>query len=555
MLTMINQVSLISLVSSYRLRSDIGYQIDTNGSKVYVDIGPDETKRLIPNNFVPKIDFSINNISIKNLAGSLSGGGMFLNNVGWDIPSLVLNNSTFSNCSSSQMGGAIYNKDILYLTINNSSFHNNWATSGGGAIYIQNCVNAKIMNSQLTNNNSTSNEGSTCYIQNSTIVDFDNLTIDRSTSRYGALYLIQIGTFLMNNTRISNCIGYDGEILYLQNTKNFSITKCLFENSSSTSSYGSMYISSINQGGIIENCVFSILSGPNGGAIFLTSIPDVQINRCLFFLCTVSGSGGAIYSSGTTRFSIRQCCFHLCRASSNYHSIYVAPLNSLSITNSNFSSFVGCGTINQGSENFYISSGTSDVTMNNFSNNHAASRSCICINSYGLSFLQYSTIFNHSTSSNPVFQLTAYNHPIVVQYNNMIRNTATSSFIFQFSVSSTSSHVFNCIFSLNSGSYLFSCTGGSTLVGNCYLNHSSPLFTGTISFQNTIMGATETYHHKHLSTYGCEANIDYQELNEPCQTQPNPPTSCIYQSEVQSSTLSQFTSILQLVLVSFISYE
>ena len=220
----------------------------------------------------------------------------------------------------------------------------------------------------------------------------------------------------------------------------------------------------------------------------------------------------------------------------------------------NYSAIIDCGISNTGSASAYFYQGTIEIPMNNFSSNLASSYSCLYLSSSSISFLQYSTIFNHSSTNNQVNFFAASNYPILVQYCNVIKNNAGSSMIFQFSASSTTIQVLFCIFSLNTCAQLFT-SSGPTLVSNSLINHSTTVFSGSVSFQNTVMGITETYALKHVSTFGCEAAIPYQALEIPCQTQPNPPSTCICPSDVQASTLSQFSSILQLVISSLSSLE
>jgi len=526
---MLTKITLLRFISHGHygngLRSDIGYDIDKNGSKVYVNIGPVETKRLIPNDFIPKIDVTIDNVTLKGITNSSNGGGMFLNNVGWNIPSLLMNNTVIDNCATGISGGAGYIKDILFNKIINSKFSGNKAVSGYGGTF---------------------------HFENSTNIEFENVTINASVSYYAAISIQKAENFVAKDSTIANCSGTGYSVLVFTNTNNFEIQRCLIDKCSTSSSYGSIFVNSVSQKGIVENCVFSFNTGVQGGAILINSISEFYCNRCLFFFCTAP-TAGAIYASGTTKYTCKESCFFRCQASSSYHAYYLT-LSAASTVSLNYSAIIECGITNTGSYSAYINQGTIEIPLSNFSSSQASSYSCLRLTTSNIGFLQYSTIFNHSSTNSPVLLIQASSYPIIIQYCNVLKNNAGSSTIFQFSASTTTIQVLFCIFSLNSCAQIFSASG-PTLVSNSFINHSTTVFSGSVSFQNTVMGITETYALKHVSTFGCEAAIPYQALEIPCQTQPNPPSTCICPSDVQASTLSQFSSILQLVISSLSSLE
>ena len=112
---------------------------------------------------------------------------------------------------------------------------------------------------------------------------------------------------------------------------------------------GAVYIQSNAASTKLQNVSFEdIVSGYQGGAIFLESSPNVEVVGSTFSNCAVAyastdSTGGAIHAVGSAGLSIVDTSFSECRTEGGYGgAVYLgADTNGVSITNSSFEDNIG----------------------------------------------------------------------------------------------------------------------------------------------------------------------------------------------------------------------
>ena len=223
------------------------------------------------------ITLTLANLSLIN--GNATGGGAVFND-----GNLVVQNSAFSNNTSSEFGGAI--KNNTSLTITNSVFTNNTAPTGyGGAIDItQPTSSLNITNSTFDTNSASIGGGA--------IASNGNIVINGSTFK--------------NNSTASASGGSGGGAI--ETTGSLTVDNSTFNNNTAGKG-GAIY----NEGSTstITNSTFAANSANvaprSGGAIHNQSDGSVLIVASTFSgNMAPSGSGGTLYNTVGNSMTVRQ---------------------------------------------------------------------------------------------------------------------------------------------------------------------------------------------------------------------------------------------------------
>jgi predicted outer membrane repeat protein len=242
---------------------DKNLTIDGSGHAVILD-GNHATQVITVNR---SLTVTLDTLTIRN--GSASRGGA-INNAG----TLTVTNSTFSDNSTSDYGGAIYNDSrfsATTLAITNSTFSSNSATYHGGAIYNDGYFNPAI----VTITNSTFSDNSA--------VQFGGVIDDRD----GTLTFID-STFSGNHTSLS------GGAIYAY-TDTLTLINSTF--SGNSSSYGggiSDYASTLTS----TNSTFSGNTATYDGGGIYNNTSTLKVSNSTFYGNSALHAGGAIFNSG-----------------------------------------------------------------------------------------------------------------------------------------------------------------------------------------------------------------------------------------------------------------
>ena len=306
----------------------------------------------------------------------------------------TITNCIFMNTSSNSYGGAVVFN--LAGTVLNSYFYNAYSNNSAGAIY-SSMYEVYVENSTFTNC-STLNYGGAiggvACVENS-------MFINCSSYEGGGIYLNHYSSAgrCISNTTFIGCIGMGAAVFF--NTDSSTVTDCIAINCSTntdsvvsggafyfqlngtvsnsyfygvSSGWGAVFIRGF---AIVENYVFTNCSALNGAGVGLSG--EGILTNCTFNECSASsGAAGYFYSAGVT---ITDCYVNNCFAENVAGGFYFA--SSGTVLNSYFT-----GLISQGYGMLYFNSnGTVENSI--FTN-------CSSTVHYlgGIVFLAYGTLSN-----------------------------------------------------------------------------------------------------------------------------------------------------------------
>ena len=237
-------------------------RVDKGSISVYKDITIDGNGRTLDGNnqvrimYINANNVTLNNISFSNAYTSDVGGAIYTQR------DLTVNNCNFTN-NRAYDGGAIYTDDG-YLTINNCNFILNSAQLSGGAIF---CRNNKIVeiNSSFINNHAGWYGGAS---SSDSVTAINSTYINNYAGRHGGACSSSDSVTAINSTYINNYAGWNGGAL---NSANLEVINSSFTNNG---------------------------AGENGGAI--CSYDAFNVVNCNFEGNHADWDGGAIYAEGTS---------------------------------------------------------------------------------------------------------------------------------------------------------------------------------------------------------------------------------------------------------------
>jgi len=201
-------------------------------------------------------------------------GSIILNGNGNQIlrtsANVILENLTFINGSATENGGLIYIASNS-LVINNSVLKDTQATGGqGAAIYVASgASNVVIENSAFDNIKTTAAAVINCRSSSSvfTVVKSNFTNMDITTN--GVFYFYEGGINAIESQFI-NITGGDGAAIYFYGINNNNVTKCLFDNVTTTKTSGIIYSNSKS-----ANVSYNVFLGINKGMYSSSSYSGV----------------------------------------------------------------------------------------------------------------------------------------------------------------------------------------------------------------------------------------------------------------------------------------
>jgi len=492
-----------------------------NASNVGIDFVSTEETINVSVNLGGLYNYNIDSASFANIN---SGGSLKLSQPGrYDF---YLNNTKFSNSSTTSHGGTLYMDYVRNGYLKNNSFTNSYSTNTGGAIY-------------------SSGQPIMDIIQ----CEFENCT---SGSNGGAIYISGHSKLDIFQCEFKNCTsGNYGGSVHINSNANFNISKCKFENSKAKSyAGGAIYIYYMY---FLSDCQFiSCSSNTGGGAIFVEYGRNTPFffRDSIFYNCSSNGDGGAMFLGNQYSVKFERLCFNKCTVSGTTSK--GTCINYLSYSSSSpylfgleFISFGSCGKSGYGNGILCIYSGQQNIINNNFSYNIGLSKSVLNTQPYYSLNIQYSTMlmcsstelgsscmFIESLSTTPmalisfcniignaapysVFYIKNYGSRAVFQFMRFINNSAPATgLVFNEYISAQGYvSILNSITFNNSGGLGYSITSEAVVGSN------APTYT--LTFHSTIF---------------CETFEQQNPLEVPCPTIPsflNPPTptQCAVNSE------------------------
>ena len=226
-------------------------------------------------------EINITKCDFNNANSSLDGGAVYINAV---KASIRLRHSTFTNCITNRIGGAVFVTSISALKVHQSLFFNNTALRGGAISmpYSNSCNACHIAIERSTFSNNNAITGGAIYIRNA-ILTFQTVTMESNRAQYGgavALYSFSVlnarDSQFFNNTALYNGGAFDvTNVDY--NISVFVVQECYFDSNyvlGKLGSGGAIYVSNLHpayfMSVLITNTTFNnCWSDGDGGAIFL----------------------------------------------------------------------------------------------------------------------------------------------------------------------------------------------------------------------------------------------------------------------------------------------
>ena len=291
-----------------------------------------------------------------NMAGA--GGAVY------SYHNITVTRSTFTNCSASNYGGAIYS-DYGNVTVTSSSTFKDCSTNGiGGAII--------AFRGTVTVTDAT----------------FTNCSANSGGDGGGAFY--SLGPATVTGSTFTNCSAYGGGAIFSHDS--VTVTSSIFTNCLASTIGGAIYS---NDGNVtVKRSTFSdCLSRGWGGAIYLygnLTVTDSTISDC----SASDGNGGAIvqgWNEGSV--TVTDSTITNCSATGSGGAIWALEL--VTVTSS---SITNCSAVNNGGAIYLHSSSSSTIptmvmTSSTISNCSAASGSAV--NAYS-GIIQFCRLVNNN---------------------------------------------------------------------------------------------------------------------------------------------------------------
>ncbi|WP_296888077.1 Ig-like domain repeat protein, partial [uncultured Methanobrevibacter sp.] len=183
-------------------------------------------------------------------------------------------------------GGAIY---LVYGDVKSSNFNNNRAYRGGAIYFFSSSNIGSVDNSNFTNCSSSSSGGAVYF---NTVGSVDNSSFNNCSSTSGsggAVFFNKVGS--VDNSNFTNCSSSTfGGAVYFSNDG--SVDKSIFTNCSSSSYGGAVYFS--NDGSVDKSIFTNCSSSGFGGAVYFNKAGSVNNSN---FTCNRANAGSTIYLS------------------------------------------------------------------------------------------------------------------------------------------------------------------------------------------------------------------------------------------------------------------
>ncbi|MBE6497857.1 MAG: hypothetical protein E7Z81_06225 [Methanobrevibacter sp.] len=232
---------------------------------------------------------NINNCTFTGCTATYSGGAIYMNS-----GSLNVEDSIFSNNGAYDDGGAIW-LDNANSTIRNSFFEYNGARDVGGAIYsLYSTVN--VINSTFSNNykkNSLTKSGAAIYSQNSKLTVSDSCFENNTASSTGGAIDIEKGTAeITSSSFINNYAEASGGAINVNQLSDVKVSGCSIEKSS-TDGIGAALFSESSELSVKNTNITD--SHARFGAALTTLMGNSSLNNVIVKNSASTFNGGAVY--------------------------------------------------------------------------------------------------------------------------------------------------------------------------------------------------------------------------------------------------------------------
>ena len=381
---------------------------------------------------------------------------------------------------------------------------------------------------------------------------------------------VPIINYYLNNSILKNSTSTNGGAFFYNSYFPIYVFNCTFKDNNVTVHGGSIYMTSsmINTYSII-NCLFeNTYSGNMGGGIFISSAPQsfVNIYECTFFKCFSLSHGGALYIySGNLALDISKICITNCFintiTSTPQGSILYIYSGSTFLSKIDYLSAYNCGKLGSSTGLIYFYGAEQRCQSLNFSNNQVHTTSAGHFIQNYASLYQFCNFLNSTSSTNYVLYFQFGNFQVDLHQSNIIGNDCKQYGIWAYVNIASRFFIKYCILinNLASVNLLYGWNGYSQTAKSCYIVYTGTWAVG-FSDDGCIFSSslTSTYLLTHYSTFLCKTPEELGILNininnEPCQTQPNIPTTCILITSNEQNTLISLTNILNILLIPLIN--
>ena len=261
----------------------------------------------------------------------------------------------------------------------------------------------------------------------------------------------------------------------------------------------------------------------SGGIIYLSNLNgEMNINECIFYLCSCVGEGGAIYCYNiSTNFSslIKKTCANSCftTLSSKYGQSFQIIISS---TLNNFNNLIEvsitkCSPNNLGgSYSFSLKNGNQLINKLNSSLNYCIFVSSIYIHNSNQFNLQFCTCNSNIVNNLVCIELSSINNNNNFSFTNIINNNSPGhGLIYN---NGGINNIFNSNFYLNQN-YLFYIYNGKLNILNNNINHNHNLITtGIIPIYINNSNIINLFKIQHLNTIYCfgEFKIKFKKIKK-----------------------------------------
>ena len=261
--------------------------------------------------------------------------------------------------------------------------------------------------------------------------------------------------------------------------------------------YQSTQITSLDLCSFITYCFFQNFNSQT--ITFVQSQTNVNIEKCVFSLCSSNSSGGAIYLN-IKNLTLNSICANKCKSSGcGQFSYTVASLYHIY----NFCSFFECSSkLDIGAYCvLYPFNGFQQFFNINFTKNAASSYSLPEFHDYNSLDIKFNSIVNNYTPAYICIYFFTSNGPTNLNYSNFIGNNSPTKYgvIITYSPSVLISE---CIILNNFDSLFYIHGGGKFTLINNWIFHE---YNFGISITNNKNEITNTISLIHLNTYLCLA--------------------------------------------------
>ena len=249
---------------------------------------------------------------------------------------VTTNNCKFVN-NMARFGGALHVFSNIDITIDRSMFHGNGANDIGGAIRTFINCSTSIFRSNFTNNMATIGGGLFYMNSNSTLTVSNSKFNNNSVVNNGVILASHESAVIIHGSTFdNNAAGYDGGVLHIYDGTISTIHNCTFTNNRAFNTGGTMYVRQNSIISVSDCRIYNSTAGNQGGAIQAQQYSNVSIEMCNFTNSTAD-FGGTVHSSVFCNVSISNSNFLGNRANLGGGVVAAFKSSIVAVQKSNFS--------------------------------------------------------------------------------------------------------------------------------------------------------------------------------------------------------------------------